>query len=123
MPSHKIFFIVLFVVLACTSKPLPQLENFDYQVWVADKQGCKGDRLAYKTSLQAQFDQLKGLKETDLILVLGKPDKNELLPRNQKHYSWFIEPGPACSNGPEKNPQKLIIRFTATGFAQEIGFE
>lgn len=121
--NYLISFLLFFLLSFCTGRTLPELKNFDKDIWVSDKLACKNQRAQYKTSLQEQTAKLKALNEKDIIRLLGKPDQNELMPRNQKHYSWFIEPGPECPDAEKNKAQKLIIRFNATGLAQEIGFE
>ncbi len=113
----------LIIITACSGKSLPELKDFDKAVWVTDKFACKNERIQFKESLQSQFLALKGLNESAIMNLLGKPDQNELMQRNQKHFSWFISPAPSCKVGPEITTQRLVIRFNATGFAQEIGFE
>lgn len=79
--------------------------------------------MQFKLSLQEQKDLLKGLNESAIINLLGKPDQNQLMERNQKHFSWYISPAANCNLQSDREPEKLIIRFNATGLAQEIGFE
>lgn len=115
---RRVSLLLLVVVIAC-SKPLPTLEGIDLHKWRNDKFGCAGDRQPMMATLTAQSDKLKGLKEMDVIELLGKPDENELYKRNQKFYNYYVSPGPDCPEHKDL-PDKLIIRFNAMGYAQLV---
>jgi hypothetical protein len=121
--NNLIIFVVLLLFASCSSKPIPELKNFNKNIWVSDKMACKDERAQFRLSIQTQMNLLKGLKESAILEILGKPDQNELMPRNQKHFSWYITPAPGCETYKNTLTEKLIIRFNATGLAQEIGFE
>lgn len=55
----------------------------------------------------------------DVVQLLGRPDENQLLERNQKFYTYYLEPGPLCENSKE-GAKKLILRFNAMGLAKEV---
>lgn len=111
------FSAFLFVCFAC-SKPIPELNDIDLSVWKNDLKGCKGDRVQFFKPLNEQKDKLKGLSEIDLVKLLGKPDRNDLSERNEKYYSYFIEPAVEC--GKDSATMILEIRFNATGVSKEV---
>lgn len=55
----------------------------------------------------------------DLVDLLGRPDENQLLDRNQKFFKYYLEPGPNCDN-PKVDAKKLVLRFNAMGLAKEV---
>ncbi len=120
---QKLVFIclVFFLLLAC-GKPLPTLDNIDIEKWKEDKAGCTMVRKDLIDQLDHQREKIKSLSESEVVELLGRPDKNELLKRNQKFFYYFLEPGPACPGG---NPvfKKLMIRFNAIGLAKEVSIE
>jgi hypothetical protein len=128
MTLRRIWFIMAVVLLVspmyisgCTTrkKKLRKLENFDDQVWIQDKNGCKGERMLLKDNLLASKYYMRGLKAEQIEEYLGKPDAQELYDRNQKYYIYYLEPGPKCSDAKEK-PLALFVRFTAVGIANEF---
>lgn len=117
-----LFFIALLFLAAC-GKPLPALDNFDQKAWKNDKNACQGHRMMQATSLEMQKDKMLALDEMSIVSLLGKPDQNELYKRNQKFYSYFIEPGVACNRTTGAPAKRLVIRFNAMGLAKEITIE
>lgn len=113
--------IGLFIVLGC-GKSLPELEDMNLTAWQEDKNGCQNKRASMSESIRSQKDKLLALTEHQVIELLGKPDQNELYSRNQKFYSYFLSPAPACD--PQIASSKaLIIRFNAMGLAKEVNIE
>jgi hypothetical protein len=110
------------LICFCCSRPVPELTDFDQQTWKDDYKGCKGVRGPLAESLHEQRDKLKGLSESDLVTLLGKPDRNDLSEHHEKFYYYFIEPGQGCS-GIDSVGKKLIVRFNATGVSKEVAIE
>lgn len=54
----------------------------------------------------------------DLVHLLGRPDENQLLDRNQKFYKYYIERGPSCDSS-SIEPKMLILRINAMGLTKE----
>jgi hypothetical protein len=116
--SFTIFLALLLLNSGC-GNPLPRLESMDLQEWRADKDGCMDKRSVMETSLERQKDKLLALTEKQIISLLGKPDQNELYSRNQKFYTYFLTPAPACTSYRHAS-KTLIIRFNAMGLAKEV---
>jgi hypothetical protein len=110
-----------FLILQC-GKPIPSLEGIDLTKWKADKGACRSERKLYIDALIKQKNRLKGLAESDIIELLGRPDQNELYKRNQKFYYYNIDPGKDCMQA-DSTQRKLSIRFTAMGIAKDIVIE
>lgn len=117
MQRLSLLFILLSVV-SC-SKPLPQLEGIDREVWIEDRNACGGKRSLMEVALGKEMEKLKGLSELDVVGLLGKPDEHELYKRNQKFYSYYLTAGPGCPDQAEL-PRMLVIRFNAMGYAQLV---
>jgi hypothetical protein len=117
-----VWFSLFFVVLLSCGKSLPTFDNIDLEKWKEDKAGCLLVRKALIDQLDQQREKIKSLSESDVVELLGRPDKNELLKRNQKFFYYYLEPGSSCANG---NPEfkKLMIRFNAIGLAKEVSIE
>lgn len=113
--------ISVLVIGSCSSrkKKIRKLENFDAEVWIADKNGCSGGRMELKDQLLASKHFMRGLKSNQIEDYLGKPDAQELYNRSQRYYIYFLEPGPKCDNA-IANPQALFVRFSAVGIANEF---
>jgi len=117
MRSHSV--LVFILLFSACSNPLPELAGIDRKVWIEDKNGCAAKRRGMQEALSKEKEKLKGLSEMDIVALLGKPDENELYKRNQKFYSYYVTPGPGCTDV-EEQPQKLVIRFNAMGYAQLV---
>ncbi len=123
----KVFFMIimmsLLIISGCSDKgKIRKLEKFDSAVWIADKDGCNGTRLALKDSLLQAKYSMRGLTINEIRKVLGQPDAEELAERNQKYYIYYLEPGPAC-NDSAKTSLALFVRFSAVGIANELTFK
>jgi hypothetical protein len=114
--------VLIFILFSC-NKPLPTLEKIDLQAWKDDKNACSGKRTSMLDGMNSQTAKLVGLSEQEVIAMLGRPDQNELYKRNQKFYSYFIQPSNVCSGSVTDHPKKLVIRFNAIGLAKEVGVE
>jgi hypothetical protein len=113
--------LVALLLCGC-GKDLPTLEGIDLSKWKSDKNACSGDRNKMQSTMESEMIKLKGLKEMDIVSLLGRPDANELYKRNQKFYYYFLSPGPAC---PERDSvtQRLVLRFNAMGYAQLVSID
>jgi hypothetical protein len=119
--SLKLSAALLAMFLISCGKDLPTLE-IDIEKWKTDKNGCLGSRKTMESSLQSEIPKLKGLSEMNIIKLLGRPDENELYERNQKFYTYFISPGPLCTNK-DSSFNKLVLRFNAMGYAQLVSIQ
>ena len=117
----KIFIFFILITGAC-GKPLPTLDGIDLKQWKDDKNGCNHYREKTTDLLNSQFDKLKALDENQIAELLGKPDQTELYRRNQKFYTYFLEPSVKCDSTNEGG-KKLVIRFNATRVASEVEIE
>jgi hypothetical protein len=104
--------------LSC-SRPIPELAGFDRAVWKNDPKGCNRNRIQFLAALNEQRNKLKGLSESDLVAVLGNPDKKDLSEHHEKFYSYFIEPATDCGKG-DSATTILEVRFNATGVSKEV---
>lgn len=120
---RQVYYSFLFVLLVSScGNPLPTLEGIDLTAWKDDKNGCVGYRSQSLEALQLQKDKIKALSETEIVKLLGRPDRNELYKRNQKFFHYFLEPGVVCGID-NKTPKRLSIRFNATERAKEVIIE
>ena len=100
-------------------KKVKRIGQFDSELWIGDKNGCHGDRLAIKDQLLSVKHLMRGFKEKEIESFLGKPDVLELSKRGQQYYVYFIESGPKCTTPAEK-PLALFVKFSAVGLAVEF---
>ncbi len=115
--------VLLWLIFSSCGKDLPALDDLDIVSWKSDKNACLGKRSGMVESLQAQKDKLLALSEVQIVQLLGRPDKNELYKRNQKFYSYFVQPAEACNVSEVENPYRLVIRFNAVGLSKEVSVE
>lgn len=122
MKPHKInlIFLVLIFSFSCTKKI--EIGDFDSERWIADRQGCNGDRVEMIDDVIKIKENLLGLYQKSVIKVLGKPEGEELYERSQTYWWYYLDPSGECANASE-NPRKLTIRYTALGIANQVDIE
>jgi hypothetical protein len=113
--------LVLFIALAGCGKSLPEMKDVDLAQWKGDRNGCGGYRAANEAALLHTLPQLRGLKEMQLISMLGRPDENELYQRNQKYFYYWLRGAPACPDTAQA--VRLSVRLNAMGYAKEVILE
>jgi hypothetical protein len=103
-------FILIFFA-ACS--PLQPIEGFDAEAWRNDRNACAGIRDTMRATIERVRPQLKGLTESALIKMLGKPDRSELDERNRKHLIYFISKGSQCEAN-KNMPLGTRIKFSSS---------
>lgn len=120
----RLLFIPVFTLALLSSCGTPDsLKDFDSATWKSDTYACAGQR----TTLVAEFEKIRkelyGKKEYVLRNLLGRPDSEELLERNQRIYYYYIEPGTQCkdrTNMSEAN--RVEVRINALGKVSEVTY-
>ncbi|ARS35130.1 hypothetical protein [Pontibacter actiniarum] len=99
------------------------LQSFDSKVWKDDRNGCESQRAGLLDDFEKIRKELYGKKEYVLRNVLGKPDSEELMERNQRIYFYYIEPGTQCnSRNQMSEANRLQVRINALGKVSEISY-
>ncbi|UII25561.1 hypothetical protein LVD15_19955 [Fulvivirga maritima] len=109
---------ILILLVACTSKQV-DIPGFDEKEWQQDDNGCQQVRVDMVDALEEHRELLKGLTQDEIVILLGKPDRNELYKRNQKFFFYEIIDPEHCAITNEQHIY-LSIRFNATGLAKEV---
>jgi hypothetical protein len=117
--SKWLSFFLLIFCFSC-AKPLPTLEGMDLERWKEDKNACANVRISMREAIDREKNKLLSLDQMQIVSLLGKPDQNELLSRNQKFFYYFLKPAPACKVSTDTVAEKLVIRFNALGLAKEV---
>ncbi len=117
------FLILLCLQLSACGIP-ESLKDFDSTTWKNDRYACKGERKA----LVGEFDKIRrelyGKKEYVIRNLLGKPDSESLLERNQRIYYYYLEPGAQCQNKRELSEANWVeVRINPTGKVSEVTFK
>ncbi len=104
---------------ACQNAEI-DLEGFDATLWQSDQNGCEGKRIGqvaiFEQRIKPQIDQMS---EKDIVKILGKPDRQELMTRGQKIYYYALEAGKLCQK--EQSRIKIVqIRFDALNRINEV---
>lgn len=122
MSTDKALTVSLLMFCLACGKPLPSLEGVDKDRWEKDKNGCNNVRGSMRQAIDLEKEKLLTLNQTQIVELLGRPDRNELSSRNQKFFHYYIGPGPGCGNS-DSLAVKLVIRFNAMGLAKEVAIE
>ena len=112
-------FFILLILLTFYCTPLPELVDFEAELWKSDEGGCKGSRIDQINILLDQKDKIMGLDQPQVIKLIGNPDEHELSKRIQKFFIYYISGGVDCENS-NNNTSKLSIRFDALGKVNEV---
>ena len=76
-----------------------------------------------REAIDHEKEKLLSLNQTQIVKLLGRPDRNELSTRNQKFFYYFIDPAPSCNTRADSLAERLVIRFSAVGLATEVAIE
>ena len=118
--KNSFLFLALILTLGCTKKI--DVGDFDSEKWIADRQGCSGDRIEMIDDVIKIKANLLGLYQKSILKVLGKPEGEELYERSQTYWWYYLDPANECDNSID-NPRKLTIRYTALGIANEVDIQ
>jgi hypothetical protein len=113
-------FLTLIFTVGCTKKI--DVGDFDSEKWIADRQGCNGDRIEMIDDVIKIRENLLGLYQKSILKVLGKPEGEELYERSQTYWWYYLDPSGECDNSID-NPRKLTIRYTALGIANQVDIQ
>src|SRR4051794_19324041 len=114
--------LFLFLCQACHSPR--QFEHFDAKEWRNDPLGCKGNRQRLAVDFEKIRRELRGLSQTEITELLGKPDLQGLYTRNQKFFVYYLENGPQCQNlQAESTARTVAVRFGALGYVTEVSYQ
>lgn len=100
------------------------LKGFDSETWKNDRYACKGDR----ERMTGEFDKIRrelyGKKEYIVRNLLGKPDSESLLERNQRIYYYYLEHGTQCNERRGMSEANRVeIRINPTGKVSEVTYK
>jgi hypothetical protein len=115
-----LFLALPLIFLSCQSGP-ENYKDFDVKSWKADPEACNGKRNGMTNALEAIRSELINMEEPKLREILGKPDRIELLERNQKVYQYYVTSGKQCAGDQvsERDGQVFVVRFTPTNKVKE----
>jgi outer membrane protein assembly factor BamE (lipoprotein component of BamABCDE complex) len=123
LTMKKPLFLILTIVgtvLLFSCSEQKQLKGFDAETWKKDRKACLSLRKNQEAQAYQIREQLKGWNETQVREALGSPDYQELYTRNQKFFTYFIEPAPECTDQSQNSALRLILRFNAMGLINEV---
>lgn len=107
-------------MFAC--KTAPKIEGFDSKLWKDDPKGCKNQRAKLFPLLEKNQNKLIKVESSQIMKLLGHPDKKELYKRNQRYYVYFVQSGGQCQDTKGNYGKILRIRFDALQRVSEIVF-
>ncbi len=116
---NKILVCLFLFFFSCNK--VPKLVGFDEQLWKADQDGCKGDRLKLATILEEQRKELRLIEEPELKKILGSPNSVEIMQRQQRYYVYWIQNPAKCTDSTMAY-KEVRIRVSALGKVTEVLF-
>lgn len=113
--------LTLNLIIGC-GPDTPEISGFESYVWKRDKYGCGGERREMVEKLMESREKVMGLREAEVLRLLGRADEQEIYSRNQKFLIYFLEPNLKCT-APENvkaTAKALFVRINAIGVANEL---
>lgn len=93
----------------------------DIEKWKSDRYGCKGLRIQDLDELQKIKNSFLGANNQSLIMTFGRPDRVELVDKNQSFFFYFLEPSTGCKSvETEKEPLRVLFRMNAVNKVSEV---
>ena len=89
--------------------------------WKSDRYGCKGLRLQDMEEFRTIKNQFLGIDNQALIKTFGRPDRVELVDKNQSFFFYFLEPSSDCAGVEQKKePLRVLFRMNALSKVSEV---
>ncbi|MBW7467365.1 hypothetical protein K0O23_09810 [Pontibacter aydingkolensis] len=117
--------VYLLLCLLLTACGVPDsLKGFDSETWKNDRYACNGQRQKLTGEFEKIRRELYGKKEYVVRNLLGKPDSESLLERNQRIYYYYLEPGSQCDDRSKLSEANWVeVRINPTGKVSEVTFK
>ena len=111
--------ILLFFLFSC--KKDIRYKRFNPYAFQADINGCDGTRRVQIVYLDSIKDDFKGMWESQLLEILGRPNKQELDERNKKSYVYHFAPGKQCMFGTGE-VRSVVVDFDGLNRVERISY-
>ena len=117
-----VFIIILGVfTLFCSCSDPVSFKNFSQENWKKDKLGCEGFREIEIKHLKEVKDVIQGVGETDILAILGRPNRHVLGTRMKKNYFYFVEA--TCKDLKTTPLSWLEVKFNSVSQVEEIVYK
>ena len=84
--------LILTVFLSSCSTKLPEIEGMNYDAWVTDKYGCRGERMDLVSLIDINQDKFLRYNQNEIIDILGRPENQTLFTRSPVSYTHLTLP-------------------------------
>ena len=118
----SISFISLIFLSSCSTQ-IPEITGLDYNEWINDKYGCKGEREKMIKILNQNKEKFLRFNQNQMIDIFGRPENQTLYSRGQTIFYYFIKYNPECGGDDIRSEDaqiKLEIRFDALNRSKEV---
>lgn len=122
MKRSSLYFLTILCLLFSCGRERIEIEGFNDYIWKNDRFGCMGKRAEMAENLLQAKEKILGMRENEVLSLLGKADEQEIYSRNQKFLIYFLEPNAKCT-APEDTKataSALYLRLNALGVANEM---
>ena len=109
-------------LFSCSTKH-PEIKGMNYDAWVTDKYGCRGERINLVSLIDINQDKFLIYNQNEIIDILGRPENQTLFTRSQTIFYYYISYNPACEGQEtrmEDEQVKLEIRFDALNRSKSL---
>ncbi len=116
------YYIIIILLFTACGSDTPSIEGYNDYVWKRDKYGCGEERLEMADAILEAREIIIGMREAEVLRLLGKADEQEMYSRNQKFLLYYLEPNQKCT-APENTKataKTLRVRINAIGVANEL---
>ncbi|WP_299821572.1 hypothetical protein [uncultured Pontibacter sp.] len=116
-------YLLLTLLLNACGVP-DSLKGFDSETWKSDRYACNGQRATLAKDFEEIRRELYGKKEYVVRNLLGKPDSESLLERNQRIYYYYLEAGTQCDDRSKLSEANWVeVRINPTGKVSEVTYK
>ena len=116
-----LFIIILGITLICSCSEPVTFENFSQENWKKDNLGCEGLREKEVKHFKEIKAAIQGVGETDILGILGRPNRHVLGTRMKKNYFYFVE---ATCKDLKTTPQSwLEVKFNSVSQVEEVVYK
>ena len=111
------------ILLSSCRTQIPEIIGIDYDKWINDKYGCKGEREKMIKILNQNKEKFLRFNQNQMIDIFGRPENQTLYSRGQTIFYYFIKYNPECGGDDIRSEDaqiKLEIRFDALNRSKEV---
>jgi len=119
--KHLFIIILGTITLFCSCNEPVNFKNFSQENWKKDNLGCEGLRETEMEHFKEVKEVIQGVGETDILAILGRPNRHVLGKRMKKNYFYFVEV--TCKDLTTTPKSWLEVKFNSVSQVDEVVYK